>query len=63
MRLYPTWLEWLKSMGIIPYLMGLVTTRDEDGVFEDGHVRITENALKEIPTDIAQRLGLEPKEG
>jgi hypothetical protein len=60
---YPTWLEWLKSMGVIPYLMGLVTVRDVDGTFDDGHVNITENALKEIPADIAQKLGLQPKEG
>lgn len=60
---YPTWLEWLKSMGVIPYLMGLVTVRDVDGTFEDGHVNITENAFKEIPADIAEKLGLQPKEG
>ena len=60
---YPTWLEWLKSMGVIPYLMGLVIVRDVDGTFDDGHVNITENALKEIPADIAQKLGLQPKEG
>lgn len=59
---YPTWLEWLKSMGVIPYLMGLVTVRDVDGTFDDGHVNITENALKEIPADIAEKLGLQPKE-
>lgn len=60
---YPTWLEWLKSMGVIPYLMGLVTVRDADGTFEDGHVNITENALKPIPADIVQKLGIAPKEG
>jgi hypothetical protein len=60
---YPTWLEWMKSIGIIPYMMGLVTAREEDGTFCDGHVNITEKALKPIPADIAQKLGIEPKEG
>ena len=60
---YPTWLEWMKSMGVIPYMMGLVTVRDEDGAFCDGHVNITEKTLKPIPADIAEKLGIEPKEG
>ena len=62
MAVYPTWLEWLKSQGVIPYMMGLVIARDEEGIFKNGHVMITENALKEIPADIAEKLGIEPKE-
>lgn len=58
---YPTWLEWLKSMGVIPYMMSMVVTRDEDGNFTHGHVDIKETALKPIPADIAQKLGIEPK--
>ena len=59
---YPTWLEWLKSMGVIPYMMSMVVGRDDEGNFIHGHVDIKENALKPIPADIAVRLGLEPKE-
>ena len=61
---YPTWIEWLKSMGVVSYMTGLVVTRNaDDGHFHDGHVNITEKALEAIPADIAQKLGIEPKEG
>ena len=60
---YPTWLEWLKSMGVIPYMMSMVVGRDDEGNFIHGHVDIKENALKPIPADIAEKLGIEPKEG
>lgn len=59
---YPTWLEWLKSMGVIPYMMSMVVGRDDEGNFIHGHVDIKENALKPIPADIAEKLGLKPKE-
>lgn len=45
-------------------MTGLVVTRNaDDGHFHDGHVNITEKALEAIPADIAQKLGIEPKEG
>lgn len=63
-QVYPTWIEWLKSMGVVPYMMGLVVTRGADnGHFHDGHVNITAKALEAIPADIAEKLGIEPKEG
>jgi hypothetical protein len=58
---YPTWIEWLKSMGVVPYMTGLVVTRDAaNGHFHEGHVNITANALEAIPADIAEKLGIDP---
>ena len=59
---YPTWIEWLQSLGVIPYLSGYVAKRDDDGNYLDGHVNVNEVAHKPIPVDIAQKLGIEPKE-
>lgn len=60
---YPTWIEWLKSMGVVPYMTGLVVTRGaDDGHFHDGHVNITAKALEAIPANIAEKLGIRPKE-
>lgn len=60
---YPTWIEWLKSMGVVPYMMGLVVTRGaDDGHFHDGHVNITAKALEAIPADMAQKLNIRPVE-
>ena len=60
--LYPTWIEWLKSMGVIPYLDGRVVRRNDDDDYLGGHVNVNEIAFKPIPKDIAQKLGIEPKE-
>jgi hypothetical protein len=57
---YPTWVEWLKTEGVIPYMKGLVVVRGDDGNFHDGRVNITEKMLDHIPDDIAEKLGLEP---
>ena len=43
---YPTWVEWLREIGIVP---------SEQKCFHDW-------LLTPIPTDIAQKLGIEPKE-
>jgi len=59
---YPTWIEWLQSLGVIPYLSGYVAKRDDDGNYLDGHVNVNEVAHKPIPVDIAQKLGIDPKE-
>lgn len=50
---YPTWAEWLHDNGII------LDTRQYDEV-ESWILGI--EAMKPIPADIAQKLGLEPKE-
>lgn len=43
---YPTWVEWLREIGIVP---------SEQKCFHDW-------LLASIPADIAQKLGIEPKE-
>ena len=49
---YPTWLAWLASISVIPYTVPL-----------DEAVMVNKiGLLKQIPADIAQKLGLEPKE-
>lgn len=44
---YPTWVEWFRQIGVAPH---------DQKCFHDW-------LLKPIPTDIAEKLGLEPKEG
>jgi hypothetical protein len=46
---YPIWAEWLKKHGII-------------GI-DNGRPYVSQRAYDNIPTDIAQKLGIEPKEG
>jgi hypothetical protein len=60
---YPTWIEWLKREGVIPYLDGLVITTVEDDCFCNAHININEIAMKPIPADIAEKRGLKPKDG
>lgn len=60
--IFPTWIEWLKSIGVIPYLAGCVVKRDDDDNFLSGHVNVNEIAIKPIPKDIAEKLGIQPKE-
>ena len=50
---YPTWVEYLVGIGAIPNEIRLETA----DALMDTHL------LKPIPTDIAQKLGIEPKEG
>ena len=45
---YPTWAEWLKIHGII-------------GI-DNGRPYVSQRAYDNIPTDIAQKLGIETKE-
>ena len=59
---YPTWIEWLKSMGVIPYLAGCVVKRDDEDNFLSGHVNVNEIAIKPIPKDIAEKFSIKPKE-
>jgi hypothetical protein len=44
---YPTWVEWFRQMGVVP---------SEQKCF---HTWL----LDQIPADIAEKLGIEPKEG
>jgi hypothetical protein len=48
---YPTWAEWLMSIGVI------------SGLFQNGAIDARGNFRQPIPADIAQKLGIEPKEG
>ena len=47
---YPTWYEWLSSIGVAEISQGMYTI----------DVCVAQSS---IPADIAQKLGLEPKEG
>ena len=49
---YPTWAEYLVGIGVIPHEIRLETA----DALMDTHL------LKPIPADIAQKLGIEPKE-
>ncbi len=48
---YPTWGEWLMSIGVI------------SGLFPKGAIDALGNLKQPIPADIAQKLGIEPMEG
>ena len=50
---YPTWVEYLVGIGVIPHEIRLETA----DALMDTHL------LKPICADIAQKLGIEPKEG
>ena len=50
---YPTWVEYLVGIGVIPHEIRLETA----DALMDTHL------LKPIRADIAQKLGIEPKEG
>lgn len=59
---FPTWIEWFKSMGIIPYLDGRVVERDDDDNYLNGHVNVNEIIFKPIPKDVADKFGIKPRE-
>ena len=48
---YPTWLEWLEQKGIIKVYSNSMMVKTELPIYEP------------IPADLAQKLGIEPKEG
>lgn len=50
---YPTWWKYLCMIGLIPDSLGYKTL---------GEVTVEQLMNTEIPADIAQKLGLEPKE-
>lgn len=61
---YPTWAEWLNSMGLIKHDTGQFCVRMPNQYsYEVKEVDIlNEVAYKPIPADIAERLGIGPKE-
>ena len=48
---YPTWGEWLMSISVI------------SGLFPKGAIDALGNLKQPIPADMAEKLGIEPKEG
>lgn len=61
---YPTWIEWLMEIGVIPKISyGLATVHDpETKEVTEARIDINPSALQPIPADIAEKLGIEPKE-
>lgn len=61
---YPTWLEWLHDLGLIVQREGTFTEYGHNEAFSAiKKVDIlTIKGYQSIPADIAQKLGLEPKE-
>lgn len=51
---YPTWGEWLESFGVVE------VTKAKDRIIT---VMMKPELLNSIPADIAEKLGIEPKEG
>ena len=62
---YPTWMEWLHDLGLIVRREGTFTEYGPNEVFSAiKKVDIlTIKGYQSIPADIAQKLGIEPKEG
>ena len=61
---YPTWEEWLQSVGVMESSQGLIR-RIQSQLLIDGipaHAIPTRKVLEPIPADIAEKLGIEPKE-
>lgn len=52
---YQTWCEWLIEVGALPETMSAIPSKALDA--------ICECICKPIPADIAQKLGIAPKEG
>ena len=53
-QVYPTWMEWLTDLGAIPKAIS----------WDEPLVEAVYDAIQErIPADLAQKLGIEPKEG
>lgn len=62
---YPTWEEWLQSVGVMESSVGLLR-RIKGLMYIDGipaHAVPTAKVLQPMDADIAQKLGLQPKEG
>ena len=57
---YPTWGEWLIEQGVYTGTFIVDEPKSGDTIVD---IRITDKIYQQIPDDIAQKLGLEPKEG
>jgi hypothetical protein len=55
---YPTFGEWLEKQGIVKLVNGDRYEKDGRKVY-----MLLESVENQIPADIAQKLGIEPKEG
>jgi len=61
---YPTWEEWLQSIGVMESSEGLLR-RIKAQLYIDGipaHAVPTSKVLQPIPADIAKKLGIKPRE-
>lgn len=56
---YPTWIDWLMSEGVIP--TNDIAANSTDSGVRAGMFYVTSKAFGPIPADIAQKLGIEPK--
>jgi hypothetical protein len=59
--IYPSWIDWLMANGVIPDSYSAKHSM-ESGV-RAATFYVTSKAFTPIPADIAQKLGIEPKEG
>lgn len=57
---YPTWIDWLMSEGVIP--TNYMAANSTDSEVRAGTFYVTIKAFKPIPDDIAEKLGIAPKE-
>lgn len=61
---YPTWVEWLELNGIVTEPRDEAIQEVLQSLFPELPNRLlTFRAYRAIPADIAQKLGIEPKEG
>lgn len=61
---YPTWAEWLISMGLIEYKASFENVWHGDCNVTNGIIKaLNAKAEQRIPADTAEKLGLQPKEG
>ena len=58
---YPTWIAWLMSEGVIP--TNYMAANSTDSGVRAGTFFVTSKAFAPIPTNVAEKLGIEPKEG
>lgn len=57
---YPTWIAWLMSKGIIP--TNYMAANSTDSGVRAGTFYVTSKAFAPISADIAKKLGIQPKE-
>lgn len=62
---YPTWTEWLSKQGFVELKAGqFVKQTENEYVYECKTVAIlTDKAAVPIPSEIAEKFGIKPKEG